>query len=457
MQRRQFLELAAATPLPAAAASQAASAGGQRQKRPNILLILTDQQSHTAWSGARNPWLATPAMDSLADAGTVFEEAYCSYPVCSPSRASIFTSRLPHETGVMENGKAITAGLPTMGEIFRAAGYRTAYGGKWHLPKAFDGMTGFDKIAGGHALGAKMDTPLADACVEWLRTSGKGETPFLLVASFMNPHDICDWIRQHPGAREHAGRFRYPPAPGNQCVDPEEPTAIQYHRTAGYDLMSKAVGIASEWMRDDFRQYLHDYYRMVEAVDKEIGRVVKALKDARLDGDTLIAFASDHGEGMGAHRWVQKAGFWEETAHVPLMFSGAGVKRGVRSRSLVTLMDILPTFCDYAGIEAPPDFRGRSLRPDLEGGTVPAREFVTSHLRFETAEREGRMLRTERYKYIVHNTGSRAELLFDLLTDPGESRNLAVEAGSREVLLRHRELLGAELKRTGDSFVPVFG
>ncbi len=437
MQRRDFLQLSAV-------AAQAQS------RRPNVLVILTDQQTHHAWSGARNPWLSTPAMDSIASRGTVFEEAYCNYPVCSPSRGSIFSSRLPHETGVMTNGKGIHPEIPTMGEIFRAAGYRTAYAGKWHLPKSFDGMTAFEKIAGGHALGAKMDEPVADACSAYLTRSNSD--PFLLVASFMNPHDICDWIRQHPDTRNHPNRAQFPPAPQHLNVDPNEPELLQYHRTAGYDLMSQAVGIASKWQRDDFRHYLHDYYRMVETVDKQIGRVLAALRNSGAMDNTVIAFTSDHGEGMGAHRWVQKAAFWEETVRVPLMFSGPGIAAGHRSRDLTSLLDLLPTICDYAGIPADPNFRGLSLRPSLEAKAQP-RDYITSHLRLGTEDKEGRMLRTQRYKYNCFSKGKNREQLFDLEIDPGESRNLALEATSGELLIQHRALLAIELKKTKDYFV----
>jgi arylsulfatase A-like enzyme len=437
MQRREFLQMSALVAQPAV-------------QRPNVVLLMTDQQTHHAWSGAKNPWLSTPAMDSIAARGTVFDEAYCNYPVCSPSRGSIFSSRLPHETGVMTNGKGIHPEIPTMGEIFRSAGYRTAYAGKWHLPKTFDGMTAFEKIAGGHALGAKMDEPVADACTAYLKQAGS--EPFLLVASFMNPHDICDWIRQHPGARSHPGRASYPPAPQHLGVDPLEPEMLQYHRKAGYDLMSQAVGIAADWKRDDFRHYLHDYYRMVETVDRQIGRVLEALRVNQQLDRTIIAFTSDHGEGMGAHRWVQKAAFWEETIRVPLFFAGPGIARGQRSRELASLVDLMPTLCDYAGIERLGSFRGESLRPTLEGKAQP-REFVTAHLRYESAEREGRMLRTQRYKYCVYSQGKRNEQLFDLELDPGEGQNLVGVAGMEGVLEAHRKLLRGELKRTQDPFV----
>lgn len=426
----------------AGAAIQAAPAFPQVD-RPNLLLILTDQQSHDSWSGAGNPHLRTPAIDSLAARGTAFTETYCTYPVCSPSRSSIFTSRMPHETGVEDNGKPIRPGIPTLGEIFSAASYKTVYAGKWHLPKSFDGMTGFEKLIGGSALGKDMDEPVAHECSRWLRA--KPQQPFLMVASFMNPHDICDWIRRHPGTRTHANPRRFPPAPANMAVDPHEPEPIQFHRSKGYDLMSQAVGIASRWHRNDVREYIHDYYRMVEDVDHHIGTVLKALRDTGLDRTTVICFTSDHGEGLGAHRWAQKASFYEESSHVPMILAGPGVPQGV-SGKLTSLLDIVPTFCDYAGITPPADLRGASLR------TPPDRPYVVSELRYGAAERDGRMVRSPRYKYTVFRSGDRAEQLFDLETDPGEVLNLAADPASRSILDAHRAMLADWSRLTGDSF-----
>ncbi|MBL8175601.1 MAG: sulfatase-like hydrolase/transferase [Bryobacterales bacterium] len=409
--------------------------------RPNIVLIMTDQQTRDAMSCAGNRWLKTPAMDRIAAMGTRYTRAYCAYPVCSPSRSSVFTGVLPHAAGVMENGKPIRQGLPTLGEVFAKAGYQTAYGGKWHLPKSFDGMTGFTRIAGGSALGKNMDSPLADACVQWVQ--GKPSAPFFLVASFMNPHDICDWIRQHKGTREHPELASYPAAPRNMAIDPGEPEAIQYHREQGYDLMSQAVGIASGWRTEEFRHYLYDYYRMVEDVDRQVGRLLDALEQSGLMHDTVIAFCSDHGEGLGGHKWAQKASFYEESARVPLMLAGPGVPRRRLNPALSSLEDLMPTLCDLAGLATPESCTGVSL---LKGG----RAMVSSQLRYGGADREGRMIRTHRHKYVLFNSGRNPEQLFDLASDPGETRNLAGIGAMRKVLLDHRRMLKDLAKRTGD-------
>ena len=413
---------------------------------------MTDQQSNSALGANGNPYLKTPAMDSLVAEGVTFQQSYCTYPVCSPARSSIMTGRMPHETGVRQNGEAIVEGMVTMGEHFRANGYETHYAGKWHIPEGFGKPPGFNHLIGGHSLGANMDEPLATECVRFL--TGSPSKPFLLVASFMNPHDVCHWIRGHEGSRAYESTAGFPPAPGNLWRDPEEPEYIQYHRTANYGRMSNSLHISKEWKADDFRHYLHDYYRLVEDVDRQIGRVLSALRFRGLADNTLVVLTSDHGEGLGAHRWTQKAAFWEETARVPLIVAGKGVKRKgvVDDRSLVSGMDVLPTMCDYSGIPAPEAVRGRSLRPALEGNGWN-RPYVVSELsHLGSPDRQGRMLRTERYKYIVFNGGARPEQLFDLQLDPGEVHNLARTENGQKPLLDHRKLLSQWVEETHDDF-----
>ena len=418
-------------------------------ERPNILLLITDQQTFNAMSCAGNRWLRTPAMDSLAASGIRFDNCTTPYPVCSPARSSLFTSRMPHETGVRDNGKPIRSGIPTMGEIFQAAGYETVYGGKWHLPKSFDGMQGFRRLIGGSSHGANMDAPLAGECAGWL-SNRRNRDPFLMVSSFMNPHDICEWIRGHKGQRDTPLPENCPPAPASLEIPASEPEFMRYHRTAAYDLMSQAVAIASGWREREFREYLYAYYRLVEEVDSQIGRVLAALRESAAAANTLIAFTADHGEGMGEHRWVQKASFYQPSVRVPLILSGRGVAaRGAVNRTALTsLVDILPTFCDAAGIPAPKPIRGHSLF----GKSVPSRRYVVSEVRYGSAEREGRMLRTDRYKYVVFNGGANPEQLFDLKTDPAENSNLAASPDHADVLSAHRRQLQDWIRGTADDF-----
>ncbi len=427
-------------------------------RRPNVLVIMTDQQSNSAMSAAGNPWLRTPAMDSIAAAGVSFTESYCTYPLCSPSRSSLWTSRMPHETGVRNNGAPIPEAMPHLGQLFSKAGYRAAYAGKWHLPN--NNVTGFEQLTRkigqtsekDLAPGAKNDPGVTDACVEFL---GKQKDPFLLVASFINPHDVCQFIRAHEGSRApYADVAKYPPAPENMGVDPDEPEFIQYHRTNNQNLGSNAVWIMSQWNRDDMRFYLHSYYRLVEDVDRQVGRVLDALRKSGQFDNTLIVFTADHGEGQGRHRWAQKLGFYEEPVKVPFSIAGPGIKqRGAWDRrTLVSGLDVVPTVCDYAGVKPPALMRGRSLRSAIEGKPLD-RAFVVSELsEYDEKEHQGRMLRTARYKYVVFNGGKRPEQLFDLQFDPGEVCNLAAGAGAKAVLGEHRDLLARWVKDTNDDF-----
>jgi arylsulfatase A-like enzyme len=207
--------------------------------------------------------------------------------------------------------------------------------------------------------------------------------------------------------------------------------------------MSEAVGIASKWTPAEFRHYQHDYYRMVEAVDHEVGRVLAALRTSKLMENTLVAFCSDHGEGMGAHRWVQKASFYEESARVPLILAGPGVPRGRVNSRLASLEDLMPTFCEAAGIAIPESCTGQSLLKSH-------RKFVTAELRYGEVSREGRMLRTDRYKYVVFNSGRNPEQFFDLSKDPGETNNLVNGTSAKKELSAHRAMLKKHAIATGD-------
>jgi arylsulfatase A-like enzyme len=458
MNRREFLGTAGAAV--AGRRYSAAQTGGRdgRAPRPNVLVLMTDQQSTSAMSAAGNPWLRTPAADSIAAAGVSFSESYCTYPLCSPSRSSLWTSRMPHETGVRNNGIGIAEGIPTLGQLFSKAGYRAAYAGKWHLPG--NNVTGFEQLnrkigkssEDDAAPGAKNDPGVAVACSEFL---ARQKDPFLLVASFINPHDICQWIRAHEGSRSpYPDIDKYPPAPENMGVDPEEPEYIQYHRTNNQNLGSNAVWIMSQWNRDDIRFYLHSYYRLVEDADRQVGRVLDVLRKSGHAENTLVVFTADHGEGQGRHRWAQKLGLYEEPVKVPFVIAGPEIKQRAAwdHHTLVSGLDLLPTLCDYAGVAPSPLMRGRSLRPAIEGQPLD-RAFVVSELsEYDEKPRQGRMLRTARYKYIVFNGGRRPEQLFDLQFDPGEVCNLAAGPGAAAVLGEHRDLLARWIADTKDDF-----
>ena len=416
--------------------------------RPNVLLITTDQQAALAVGAAGTTDLSTPAMDALGERGVRFERAYCTFPLCTPSRASLYTGRMPHEVGADYNNKPIAAEFRSgeMGNLMAAAGYDCAYGGKWHVPEIEIGEGhGFRKICGFD------DWALADRCIDFLRTPRSA--PFFLVASFDNPHNICEHSRRQRlpwGPVPHAPVGECPNLPANFEVPAYEPSLIKHER---------AMKPAAELTEDEWRVYRHTYYRLVEKVDADVARIMAALEEAGQGGDTLVIFTSDHGDGMGAHRWNQKWVLYDESTRIPLIVRPpAGCPARVDEEHLVSNgLDLLPTICDYAGVQPPADLRGRSLRPLIDGeagaGVAGWRDHVVAETCFGPdvgAAQQARMVRTARYKYCLYGSGRNREQLFDLERDPGEMVNLAVEARYAGELARHRALLKAWIEETGD-------
>lgn len=166
--------------------------------RPNVILIMTDQQTADAMSNAGNMDLRTPAMDVLAANGTRFTRAYCAQPLCTPSRSSIFSGKMPHETGFTGNAPEKDGQWPDsvlmMGKILQTAGYKTGYVGKWHLPVPTGKIEqhGFETISN-TGTGDYTDAVTPSQCAAFIKKNK--DYPFLLVASFLNPHDICEWAR----------------------------------------------------------------------------------------------------------------------------------------------------------------------------------------------------------------------------------------------------------------------
>jgi arylsulfatase A-like enzyme len=430
--------------------------GQRRSRRPNVLFLMTDQQTLRAMSAYGNPYLKTPHMDSLAASGVRFENSYCTTPVCGPSRSSLITSRMPHITGVNINDQVPDPGIPTMGHIFREAGYATAWAGKWHLPKSYPQrpIPGFEYLSVPEGtkfrLGSETDGPVADEAIKFLQR--KHEQPFLLGVSLHNPHDICWSVREDPP--EPIDEALLPPLPANFEIDPNEPEFISVCRQR--TKYGPEILYTKDWDRKRWREYLYQYYRHTEEVDVEIGRILAALREQGLEDDTLIVLTSDHGEGAAGHRWVVKLMLYEEVATVPLVVSWKGVTPAGRAdrTHLVSGLDVLPTMCDYAGIGLRDSFEGMSLRPLMEHPELRGHEFVVTELASDSQDlsKTGRMIRTRRHKYIAFSFGARPEMLFDLVSDPGEMNNLALGDSAKAELDRHRELLRRWIAESGDEF-----
>ncbi|MGQ9730249.1 MAG: sulfatase-like hydrolase/transferase [Candidatus Zipacnadales bacterium] len=429
--RRDFLKTTVA--------SGALSVGGTAARihvraqttKPNLLLIICDQMNLDTMSYLGNNNVSTPNLDRLAQRGVTFLESHSTNPVCSPARSALMTGRMPVETGVVHNDLPIRRGIPNLGEWFREkGGYETVYCGKWHLPHGYPpaNLAGFRVLPVGGGQGAVDDAWVSRSCAAFLRNRRSRE-PLLMVASFMQPHDICYWMLEPdtlvPADLPFATLAgRLPALPPNHRSRPSGPPQVG----TGY------TGFDSDLR---WQYYLYCYYRMVEMLDYDVGRLLDELDGTDLADNTIVVFTADHGEGAARHGNVQKWHPYDESMKVPLLCAGTDhIESGLVDKShLVSGMDVMSTFCDFAGIPTPPGVHGLSLRPLLQGRQTEWREYLVAEWK-----RQGRIVRTARYKLVTYK-GESAVQLFDMVSDPWEMVNLAEGGQNAEIVEAHRKLL----------------
>ena len=411
-------------------------------QRPNIIYIMTDQQTATAMSCAGNKDLRTPTMDRLADHGVRFENAYCALPLSGPSRASMFTGYMPSEIGMQENETPLPDSLRnrTLGNMMKNAGYNCAYAGKWHvntnsLPdkEAF----GFKNLHG------HDDNGLAESVVYFLRNRDR-KNPFFLVASFNSPHGICEYARHQNvpfGEITDPDLDDCPQLPANFHVNPYDASALAFEKAQNHRLYP-----SSAYTPDDWRRYLNAYYRLTEYIDHEIGKIIDEVDKQKLWDNTVIVFTSDHGDGAAQHQWNQKTVLYESVANIPYIIClPKGKNAGQVMPQLINNgIDFMPTVCDFAGIETPSHCKGQSVKALAEQGEskAPGHDYVVTETVFaQTAGTIGWMVRTKDFKYVLYDTGRYREQLYDMNNDRGEMRNLAIDSRYKEVVKDHRKML----------------
>lgn len=433
------------------------------EQKPNILFIMTDQQAAHMMSCAGNDFLHTPAMDSLADQGIRFEKTYCTNPICAPSRISMVTGMMPCRLGAEDNemsgkidGLSDEIVENSMGNLMKKAGYETFYGGKVHLCNSIKPHeTNYDEIF------RNEREELPQACIDFIKK--KRNNPFFAVASFINPHDICFAHRAKNNINNHdvlelrkkalgLPLDELPPLPVNYTVPQNEPAAVKTY------LDPKAITPAII-MRDEYDEYEWRinrwiYHRLTEQVDSLIGEILEGLKEAGHEKDTLVIFTSDHGNMDASHRLASKGIFYEESVGIPFIMKYPGaINCGQKDDiNLVSSgLDILPTLCDYAGIDKPCHFLGKSLRPLAEN---------TDHgewRNYIAAENEWfRMIRSRDYKYCEFAGNNSIEWLGNIADDPEERQNLAENPDYADVLNKHQAMLAEWSKISNDQDIAKF-
>jgi arylsulfatase A-like enzyme len=431
----------------------------QTASRPNILIIMTDQQTADAMSIAGNKDLHTPAMDKLAQNGVRFTKAYCAQPLCTPSRTAIFSGKMPFETGFIGNTPEKDGQWPDsllmMGKIFQNGGYKTGYVGKWHLPVPTTKVSqhGFEYIENTNFQDYN-DAATPSYCARFIKENKN--TPFLLVASFLNPHDICEWARGENlkmDVLENAPPVdQCPPLPANWKIPANEPKIVREQQK-----VSLRTYPSVNWDPGQWRQYRWAYNRLIEKVDNYMEMVLASLKKYGIEKNTIIIFTSDHGDGYAGHSWNQKQILYEEASKVPFIIAKIGEWKPRTDDMLVCNgTDIIPTICGFTGVQKPSYLKGIDLSKKIANPAQNLRDTLVIETDFADNEEllgiSGRAVITKDFKYIVYNKGDIKEQLFDLTKDPGEMINLAVNISYKKKLIAMRSYLKQWCKKNGDAF-----
>jgi len=424
-------------------------------KKPNILWILTDQQSAGMMSCAGNRSIDTPNMDRIAKDGLRFTNAYCTNPICMPSRFSLLSGVYPLDAAIIHNEPERTSpGLPAevetngLGKLLKGQGYNAVYGGQEHLPFTSSTGLGFDNIC------SDQREKLADTCADYIRNYRDGK-PFAMVASFINPHDICfmaildeiehrnkrvlpEWLagmeidaatcREAEKLPEGISRKQFfsevcPPLPLNFLPAPDEPEAIAALQT---DRSFKQF-VRESYTDERWRIHRWAYKNLTEKVDGQIGKLLDALFGAGLWEDTVIIFTSDHGDMDASHKMEHKECLYRECCNIPLIIKGIGGPAGGSEEKPVSNgLDIFPTILEYAGIRPPGYLEGFSLKENVQGTRALPRRPLVVECEYGLAATDGR------YKYTHYYRGARADQFYDLSVNPGEMYNQIVEERYRE-------------------------
>jgi arylsulfatase A-like enzyme len=457
--------------------------------RPNILFAFSDQHRGTAMGCAGNDDVVTPHFDRLASEGTRFSNACANYPLCSPSRASLITGQYPLSHRVVTNDLPLPTDVPSVAAAFRDAGYRTGYIGKWHL----DGVPrdrftppgprrqGFDDFwavynCSHDYMGAAYyrDTddlvdvdghePVAQTDLAIDFVTADDDRPFCLFLSWGPPHDpyrmVPDEYRELYDADDLSLRPNVEPIlpTGGEHPAKTLPYGPPLREFAGDgDVFDEPV----PYEYDDPREGLVDYYAQITALDDQFGRLLDALDAAGLREETVVSYASDHGDCFWSQGRNQKGNPYFESINVPLIVRWPEqIPEGRTRADPVSIVDVAPTLLGLAGIDPPDEMEGGDFSAVVRGedGEAPESAYLLN------LTQGWRGVRTERYTYARVTEAFMAEhappqgpewLLFDHREDPYELRNRVYDPDYREVRDRLDGLVDAWLDETDDPFHPA--
>lgn len=424
--------------------------GAADPKRPNILLILADDQRWNTLGCMGNPLIQTPHVDRLARSGVVFDNNFVTTAICCSSRASIFTGLHERSNGIADFATPIReADRPnTYYNLLRRAGYRTGFAGKFGVGSVmptgdFDYWRGWpgqgksENMRNGKPI--HMTQILTEDTLEFLDSS-KTDQPFCFSLSPKAAHADDPEPRQFIPEPDLASlyqdmRIPHPPGFGIDAAS-ALPAFLRAPNTEMRLRFNKRFETEAH-----FQEMVKNYYRLVSGLDRMTGRLVQRLEERGLADNTVIIYTSDNGFFLGEKGMADKWMMYEPSIRTPLVIHDPRRRRGVRRREMTLNLDLAPTMLALAGLEAPPHYQGRSLLPLMEGTSVwPRHEmFYEHHFTQGVVIPRCEGVRTEDWKYTRYlDSDPLYEELFHLTKDPDEMSNLAQTEGARAERMRVR-------------------
>ena len=453
------------------------------KERPNIILIITDQQRYDTISALGFDHCITPNLDKLVAGGTTFEQCHVTAASCAPARASLFTGYYPHSTGILKNADDWTRSWV---EVLANGGYHCTNIGKMHT-WPFTTPCGFnerhvvenkDRFLEGaeftdewesymqnegiekqrrelyrkrddykQSLGAfaweqaedsHSDFFTGNKAIEWLNNYSNDQ-PFFLEIGFPGPHPPYDPV---PSYLELYNEIDIPIAKVLESDLEGQPNALKALRQHNVDIDHDSIVHQLDPSDEARLRQRKHYLANVTMIDHALGKITKCLEKNNLSKNTVVIFTSDHGDCLTDHGHSQKWTMFEQITRVPLIFSGPSIKQNTRVSELVQWMDIGPTILDLAGCESP-KMEAISMLPALQGGHWQGRDYlfceqvgdmVLTEVKFMS------MIRSKKWK-LVHYLDSEEGQLYNLTDDPAENENL----WNHEMHQSQKELLLSEL------------
>lgn len=479
-------------------------------RRPNLLFIYTDEQAVGTLGGYGNSQIEMPHLNALAERSVVFDQAYVTQPVCTPSRASLLTGLYPHTHGLTENNLRLADEVPCLPELGDFSGYRTAHMGKWHLGDEVFAQHGFDEwvsVDDGYRgyYSPSRDRDAHSDYFHWLvdrglepdtapdgfRMFGRGTAarlpeehskpafiaeqacrflrdhraePFLLYVNFFEPH------MPFTGPRDSQYDPADIPLPRNfdAIPGPDQPLKL---RLFAEHYRRRGIGGLPLQSPDDWRRLIANYWGLCSQVDTHAGRILTTLRELGLEDDTIIVYTSDHGDMMGSHRLVAKCTQYQEAVRVPLLIRAPWWREKGRVAAPVSQVDLVPTLLELLAQKPSSSLQGQSLLDGEPrdvvvewnganngiGGDVIGGGLIPEHLR-DVADPAAAMASiADPVRTLISPDGLKLNHsplgeheLYDLNEDPGETRNLVHDPARRKAVAEMRERLGAWQERTGD-------